>query len=137
MPHHEMTDEEKVLHELIIEAEKLARLIRVGSSGNLSLAVVNNHGRTLKEREGMNWHEAHSAADRIFALPAEPPTDLDLVAKEMFPVAYAAITDDEGMDPKLLAEAKAESDRRKQAKVPPSSRAGGGHLVDIEEPGNG
>jgi hypothetical protein len=62
-----VTEEQKALHEYIVQAEELARLIRVTSKGNMSLAVVNNHGRTVREREGMGWHGAHEAADRIYA----------------------------------------------------------------------
>lgn len=57
--------EVKGSHEMINEAESLARMLRVASGGNLSLAVVRNHGTTLKEREGMPWHEAHEIIDSL------------------------------------------------------------------------
>jgi len=65
----EISDTEKALHDLISEAESRAREIRVLSGGYLSLAVVNNRGRTLPEHEGMGWHDAHEAATRVFTAP--------------------------------------------------------------------
>jgi len=53
------------MHGLITDVETLARYLRLVSDGHLSLAVVDNHGKTLRERQGMNWHDAHLAADRI------------------------------------------------------------------------
>lgn len=57
-------------HELIREAESLARELRVASRGEFSLAVVRNHGKTLSERQGMSWHEAHQATERKFGEPS-------------------------------------------------------------------
>ena len=65
----EVSETEQALHDLINQAEGLAREMRVLSSGYLSLAVVNNYGRTLPEREGMGWHDAHEAATRVFTAP--------------------------------------------------------------------
>lgn len=45
----------------IAEAEGLARLLRVASGGHLTLAVVNNNATTAKDRQGMNWGDAHEA----------------------------------------------------------------------------
>jgi hypothetical protein len=47
--------------------EEKAREVRLLSAGRLSLAVVDNNGVTLREREGMGWHAAHLAADRALA----------------------------------------------------------------------
>jgi hypothetical protein len=55
------------LHDLINEVEEKAREVRLLSAGRLSLAVVDNNGVTLREREGMGWHAAHLAADRALA----------------------------------------------------------------------
>lgn len=68
-----MGEQEKVLHAYIRQAEELARDIRIVSNGELSLAVVRNHGTTPKEREGLGWHAAHEAAVRIHRGEARPP----------------------------------------------------------------
>ena len=107
-------DTEKILHDMINEVEDLARRVRVLSHGHLSLAFVDNHGKTLRERAGMSWTDAHNAAVKIFQ-DTRSSLDLESVAKEMFPVAYAAITDNHPMDPRLEAEVVAELARRKAA----------------------
>lgn len=51
-------------HALINITEELARYLRLVSGGSLTLAVVNNRGRNLRDRQGMDWGEAHEFADR-------------------------------------------------------------------------
>jgi hypothetical protein len=52
-------------HALINITEDLARYLRLVTDGALTLAVVQNRGRTLKERQGMGWTDAHEFADRV------------------------------------------------------------------------
>jgi hypothetical protein len=59
----------KALHDLISHVEHLAREARALSNGHLSIAFVNNHGETLRDREGMSWTDAHNAADRALGVP--------------------------------------------------------------------
>jgi hypothetical protein len=58
-------DKRRAMHGMISEVEKLARYMRLISDGNLSLAVVHNYAASKSEREGMGWHNAHLAADKI------------------------------------------------------------------------
>jgi len=75
----QISESEQALHELIRQAEDMARELRVLSSGYLSLAVVRNHGKSLAEREGLGWHDAHEAAVRVFTAP-DSVTDAVLAA---------------------------------------------------------
>lgn len=63
--------EVKGSHEMIREAEALARLLRVASGGELSLAVVRNHATTPKERQGVSWGEAHEMIDSLARTPRD------------------------------------------------------------------
>lgn len=65
-------DPHEVARALIRQAEDIARSLRYITKGALSLAVVDNHGVTLREREGLGWHDAHEAAQRAVGDPAEP-----------------------------------------------------------------
>lgn len=54
-------EQSRAAHDLINEAEQLARYLRVITGGHLTLTVVDNYGKTLRERQGMGWHQAHEA----------------------------------------------------------------------------
>jgi len=92
----EGSESEQALHALIRQAEDTAREIRVLSSGYLSLAVVRNHGKSLAEREGLGWHDAHEAAARVFTAP-------DSVTDAVLDNAVIAYKTQRGVRPSLTA----------------------------------
>lgn len=64
-----LADQQWAAHHYITQAEDLARLLRLVTGGRLTLAVVDNHGRELRQRTGMTWHDAHLAAAAALAAP--------------------------------------------------------------------
>lgn len=63
-------------HEMIREAEALARLLRIASGGHLSLAVVRNRAETLGATvlSQPDWHEAHEIIDHLARTRGEDPS---------------------------------------------------------------
>lgn len=57
----------QALHQAISNAEQAARELRLLSMGQLTLAVVRNLETIPDRRQGLPWHEAHEAADTIYA----------------------------------------------------------------------
>jgi hypothetical protein len=43
------------------ETERLAHMLQLVTGDRLSLAVTDNHPTTRREREGMDWYNAHEA----------------------------------------------------------------------------
>jgi hypothetical protein len=56
----ELAERATAAHDLIGEAERLARLLRVVTGGRLSLAVV-DLAVVAEDRAGMGWDDAHRA----------------------------------------------------------------------------
>lgn len=110
-------DEELALHVYLQQAEDLSRLIRLASGGHLTLALAENAWVPLSVREkagivtGPEWMEAHAYASRL---------------------GGHSVTQNEFTDTLMARHAAGGVPDRLAEKPPPSSRAGGGHLVDIE-----
>lgn len=80
-------------HALINIAEDLGRYLRLVSGGALTLAVVDARGKTLRDKAGMGWGDAHEFANAAVGTPS---------LRQVL-TAQAAILDGEGAIGRHLA----------------------------------